>query len=551
MDLENSQDFDHSFLPSKNLRPALLEEHAARWRELAYCSSLKARALLPRSQAEKLNVLPLSVQNTAGQEVLIAAFASPLKAEVIQEVRFIVGCEVISEEIASSLLPPAIRAAYGGKTEEVSRALELATQELLQGSAVEKVLQTAPTGSVDQSSVSQLLSSLLERALFLGASDIHFEPQSSGSRIRFRVHGVLKEDRALSLSAELAQRLAQRIKVLCNLPPNGPPQASEGGFSFNRASYPLRLRVSILPMLKGEKVVLRLLHQSLSKELTCADHPFSALGMSREQERLLSAYLTLERGTILLSGPTGSGKTTLLYAVLEQLNNDWRNIITLEDPVERIISGLNQCELNEQSSFSYEDVLPRLLRQDPDVVMIGEIRKAVTAELALNGAITGSLVLSTVHAGTCIEVFIRLLQLGVNAQLLAAALRLVVSQRLLERNCPECLSRVSAPKVLSGIFALPPASSVAWSKGCSACNGRGVSARFGVFEFLVPGANIKELLASAERISPLHLVQQAYRDGYQPLISTVRKALLVGDISPAVALRAVGYTDALGSTLPT
>jgi type IV pilus assembly protein PilB len=243
---------------------------------------------------------------------------------------------------------------------------------------------------------------------------------------------------------------------------------------------------------------------------------------------------------ILLSGPTGSGKSTLLYVALQELNREWRNIITLEDPVERLIPGVNQIEVCEGGS-SWSELTARLLRQDPDAIMLGEIRDRETAHAALNAGISGCLVLSTVHAGNCLEIFSRLGQLGADAHLLAQALRLLVAQRLLARNCALCARPVPVTPALARLFGLTADTPLSASLGCTACEFSGISGRLGVFELLRITAGIREcLLDKAAGVNLTQLEHCARNEGYRPLAVSVREALLRQEISPKSALRSMG-----------
>ena len=519
--------------------------------ELAYCSTSEARSRIPFEQALSLGVLPIGVSESAGQSVLTVITCEPYGAEVSQLLRFLSDCEIIAETAPRALLEPAIISAYRGQQTELRKAARRAQE------SVPHRLQRAPQSRampvVHEAAIPQLLSTIVERAIYLGASDVHIEPFGAGTRLRFRVNGMLRVEPDLSFSPEIAGNLIRRVKVLCRLDTTVQNQPQEGGFSHAYAQGAIRIRVSIIPQLTLEKAVMRLLYNPfLDSVFSAAENPFPSLGLSQEQEQTLRLYLGQDRGVILAVGPTGSGKSTLLYVMLQELNREWRNIISIEDPIERVIPGVNQIEVNEQPGMGYAELLSHLLRQDPNAIMIGEIRDERTASTALGAGITGSFVLSTLHAGNCLEVFSRLEQLRVSPLLIAASLKLIVAQRLLATNCLRCRRETSASTILSRLFSLPSEVTLYTAEGCVSCGQTGTGGRAGVFEFLritpalrkaLSAANSEELSGGAS-FSQERIERTAREEGYQPFASAVRERLIRGEVSPATALRALGVCPA-------
>ncbi|WJV61961.1 type II secretion system protein GspE [Pectobacteriaceae bacterium C52] len=333
--------------------------------------------------------------------------------------------------------------------------------------------------------VVQFINQTLKLAIQRRASDIHFEPLTSGYRVRLRIDGVLQE--VPSVAAELSPRITARLKIMgkLNIAERRLPQDGQFSLSLDQQSY--SFRIATLPVQEGEKVVLRVL-QTHQHALT-----LETLGLSPVALQQFMKTLQLPQGMILVTGPTGSGKTFTLYSAIRWLNDTSRNICSVEDPVEIPLTGINQTAINTKNNLSFGRVLRALLRQDPDVIMVGEIRDAETAEIAVNAAQTGHLVLSTLHTNSAAETLTRLRQLGVPGYLLAAALRLIISQRLVRRLCPYC--RTSTTPELS----LPPhlwqGSLHRWTaQGCNHCFS-GYYGRAAIYELLVITPDMQQALA--------------------------------------------------------
>ncbi len=500
---------------------------------LAGCSTAAARRIFSLEHAKRLGCLPLATWCEG--ECRVVSFLAPgdAPADLPFELRFITGCEVVIESAERGELELAIASAYCAAEDHLRPRLEAAEKKA--GGSIE-----APDVLRSAEAVPLLFEALLERAAALAASDIHLEPTAAGLQLRFRIDGRLRVDTSFTVSRSVGEQLLRRLKLLARLDTTCDFKPQEGGFSFAVGRRELRLRVSFVPQHHGEKAVLRLLENepfAREKEECSAFH---RLGLSLEQERLLVANLGATSGAVLLSGPTGSGKSTLLYAALEHLNAEWRNIVSLEDPVERTLPGVNQLEVKRDAMAA---MLPALLRQDPDVLMVGEIRDRETGETALSAAITGHLVLSTVHAGSALEILPRLLQLGIGTQLLSCSLRLLVSQRLLPLNCRHCRRPAEIPDLWRRALRLGAAPVLA-SPGCAACRGTGILGRRGAFEFFPVTARVRERLWSAacEKYSLDTFAQLAREEGHVPLAFAVREAVLAGDVAPENALKSLGIS---------
>lgn len=519
------------------------------WEDIVRASTSLARSRLSYEHALSLCVLPLRYIEDQSHGILTVLLAEPYNASIAQEIRFLVDCEIAFDCVPRATLFRAIHAAYCGDEQSLVHAAERAT-------AIHQAENGGKTRFCSWQSaepIPQLLDSILNRALTLRSSDVHLEPGAESYRVRFRIDGRLQIDSNLVLPPEIGVALVRRIKVLSQLDTTQQFAPQEGGFSHLAAAIEVRLRVSVVNQSYGEKVVLRLLDDGcfLSED---SEGMLSGLGLNMEKERFLRGCLAAESGTILLSGPTGSGKSTLLYAMLRHLNEEWRNIITIEDPVERRILGVNQTEVRRDLGLDYQQLLGPLLRQDPDVMMIGEIRDQKTAQMALTAGITGHLVLSTVHAGNCMEVIVRLLELGISTTLAASSLRLIISQRLIPKVCGKCMRREPANASLMTLFEFDEVTQISRETGCEDCYGSGIKGRAIAVEFLPIVDEMKQALRQGKDLSGnsssqndlISALQNIARQfGYRPYAYEVRQLLMQGVVSPRYALRAVSIAPEL------
>jgi general secretion pathway protein E len=340
--------------------------------------------------------------------------------------------------------------------------------------------------SEGEAPVVRLINSLVAQAVRQGASDIHLEPSDSGMAIRVRRDGVMEE--VLRLPAEVAPMIVSRVKVMARLDIAERRLPQDGRMSLTLGARAFDVRVSTLPARGGERVVLRILDQS-AVALSLDD-----LGLDAATEEVLRTALTSPNGMILVTGPTGAGKTTTLYAALKLLNDGRRNILTVEDPVEYAVPGVGQTQVDARVGLTFAAGLRAILRQDPDVVLVGEIRDRETAEIAVQAALTGHLVLSTVHANSAAGAITRLRDFGVESFLIAATLRAVVAQRLVRLVCPHCATEEPLPSALAGRLGLPAGMPVAKAVGCPACRMTGYSRRQGLFELVRIDGEVRGLI---------------------------------------------------------
>jgi type II secretory ATPase GspE/PulE/Tfp pilus assembly ATPase PilB-like protein len=364
------------------------------------------------------------------------------------------------------------------------------------------------TNGVNTEPVIDYVDQILWNAITMHASDIHLQPEETGARIRYRIDGTLYDQD--SINTEKLTLVISRIKILAGLDIAVQRQPQDGKIKLNinneiQQPQTIDLRISTFPSMYGEKMVIRILdrtHNLLNVE---------SLGLNSKTLSNITSLIQKPHGFFLVTGPTGSGKTTTLYAMLSQLNKPGRNIITMEDPVEYAVPGITQSQVNEKTGFSFQNGLRCMLRQDPDIIMIGEIRDKVTAQIAIEAALTGHLVFSTLHTNDAAGAITRLLDMGIEPFLINATLTGILAQRLARKLCNSCKKEIATNiptiKNLSASFSAP---------GCSNCFNLGHKGRTGIFELLVLDDQIRDLVL--QKKSSANIVDQAIKSGMQTLL---------------------------------
>lgn len=429
-------------------------------------------------------------------------------------------------------------AVVGNPSPELMQALRFATQKRIDIECWDRQrmeqhrsreAQThLPAAREENDSVVDVLNQVLQRARQQRASDIHFEPTEDNLRVRLRIDGVLHP--YSELPAAMSASLVARLKVLGGLDIAERRLPQDGQFSVELSDSTTSFRIATLPCRHGEKVVLRLLQQA-AQTLN-----LSTLGMTPEQLGAFNNALRQPQGLMLVTGPTGSGKTVTLYSALQARNTPEVNICSVEDPIEIPLTGVNQTQINPRSGLNFQSVLRALLRQDPDIVMVGEIRDAETAEIALNAAQTGHLVLSTLHTNSTCETLVRLQQMGVARWITSSALLLVVAQRLVRRLCPHCRQQNGSHAALPR--ALWPRALPRWrTTGCPRCYG-GYLGRIALFEVLVITDDIRQIIASG--VDAGTLARMARQTNMMTLFEHGCLAVERGETSQEELLRVLG-----------
>lgn len=460
--------------------------------------------------------------------LLIVAMVDPLNIFALDDVKLFVKSEIQPVISSKEKLVKAIDKFYSSETtkkvlEEFEESfLPVNTDDIEEQELME--VATAP--------IVKLLNSIIEQAVRERASDIHIEPYGEDIRVRFRIDGDLREIMTLAKSSHSG--IVTRIKIIgkMNIAEKRIPQ--DGRVETKISGREIDMRISTLPTVYGEKIVIRLLDRSnfmFTKE---------ALGFSEDDLEIFNKILAQPYGMILVTGPTGSGKTTTLYTVLQELNQIEKNIITIEDPVEYKLNGINQVQVNTKAGLTFASGLRSVLRQDPDIVMVGEIRDGETAEIAVRAAITGHLVLSTLHTNDSPSTVARLIDMGIEPYLVSSAIIGVVSQRLVKLLCPKCKSSFEAGYLEKKILGMDEEGKLTLYKavGCSSCN-NGYKGRRAVHELMPINETIRQLIDKGANIDELR--RQAIKDGMHTLLESAANLAIKGDTSYDEVLR-VGFT---------
>lgn len=461
--------------------------------------SPEAIAIIPEAKARQAHAVCFYFD---GENIRIGALdpGSQLVQEIIAEVssRFLANTKlfVITQnsfdyafEVYGKL--PKVKAALGG--------VAINPEELARFQSEVRDFHSLKD-KVNSVSVSDIFTLILAAAIKINASDIHVEAEDADIVIRFRIDGVLQE--TARIEKDKWKKIISRLKLMAGVKLNVESEPQDGRFSIFLTGDHLDVRVSFLPTAFGESVVMRLLRSST------ANVSFDGLGLRPEFYKILATEIAKPNGLILTTGPTGSGKTTTLYAILNKLNDAETKIITLEDPIEYQLKGISQSQINEKKGYTFATGLRSILRQDPNIVMVGEIRDLETAEIAIQASLTGHLVLSTLHTNDAAGVIPRLLDMGVKAFFLAPAINIVIGQRLVRKLCPFCkqeqvLKPEEKAQVEKIIKVLSPQSQIKApleipkiyqvGKGCEKCAGLGYRDRVGIYEIFKPNDQIKDM----------------------------------------------------------
>lgn len=453
--------------------------------------------LLPESAARRFRALVLEDKDNR----LLVAFADPLDLFAFDEVSRLTKRNIAMAVAPETQLTLAFDRLYR-RTEEISGFARAVEKDLSLSDEVD-FGELANTVGQEGAPIVKLLQSIFEDAVQIGASDIHIEPQETGLQIRVRVDGVLHTQTLAE--NRVAGPLSQRLKLMAGIDISEKRLPQDGRFSVRVRKQAIDVRLSTMPTSYGESVVMRLLNQnSVLRRL-------DSIGMPAEMLKRFREVLGRISGMVLVTGPTGSGKTTTLYAALSEINSSELKIITVEDPVEYRLPGVTQVQVNEKIDLSFARVLRGTLRQDPDIILVGEMRDAETAEIGLRAAITGHLVLSTLHTRDAISTPFRLLDMGVPPFMVATSLQAVIAQRLVRVNCEVC-SEPREPTAQEQAWLdtmLAPGDAPVKPKrglGCSACNGTGYAGRHGVYELLEMDVALTQ---AATRADPVAFMQAA------------------------------------------
>ena len=466
---------------------------------------------------KKHRVVPVSLTEDVPARMKLAMF-NPMNAGAIEDVELLSRMQIEPVVATATEIMNAIDKCFGSET--MRSAVDQFQRERSKNAAA---VEEERGEDVSSAPIVVLVNTLLEQAARQRASDIHFEALQEHLRVRFRIDGVMYVKH--TYSSELTGAVLARIKILSGMDISEKRKPQDGRMTYLVDGREYDIRVSVLPTTYGEKCVMRLaLKKSLSRDK-------STLGLTNDDMRKFDHIMSYPNGIVLVTGPTGSGKSTTLYTVLSEKNHEEVNIVTVEDPVEANIDGINQVQVNPKADLTFATALRSILRQDPDIIMIGEIRDVETAMIAIQASITGHLVVSTVHTNSAANTVTRLLDMGVDSYLIADSVVGIIAQRLVRRLCPHCKKMRLAEKYeLEFMGKDPNVPTNIWEpSGCQSCNGTGYYGRIGVYEIMELTPALKRLInkrATAEEIK-----QQALADGMQTLRMNAAKLVLGGTTS--------------------
>jgi type IV pilus assembly protein PilB len=462
--------------------------------------------------ARRYTIMPIFlIGNT-----LTLAMADPLNIIAIDEIKYQTGCDIKRAVARSTEIRQAIDQYYS-----VGDSLNDIVGARREEAALSQSIAAGVDAGEAESPIIKLVNLIIAKGVNEGASDIHIEPDESALRIRYRISGVMREEAAPSKSMQ--SEILSRVKIAANLDVSEKRLPQDGRFMMNVDGAPVDLRVSTLPTIHGEKIVIRILDR---RNLLLS---FSQLGFRESMIESWNSVIRKPEGLILISGPTSSGKTSTLYASLQEINSIEKNIITVEDPVEYSLPLVNQVQINERAGLTFPISLRSILRQNPDIIMIGEIRDRETAQMAIRSALTGHQVFSTIHTNDAPSAISRLIDMGVENYLVTSAVKGVLAQRLLRQNCQACIETYTPPEATirrAGLTELRDAIQFKRGGGCSQCRGTGFAKMTGIFEFIDLRPRLVDLFMNA---APLHHIRdEARRYGYIPLFEAGLEKLARG-----------------------
>lgn len=468
--------------------------------------SPQALSLLPRAVVERFALVPFLYDDKT--KTLSIAMANPVDLDAIAFVRQKTGLNIRSFAAAPDDVKSVIDQQYtqelvGQVGEAIKETEEYSKKRVVDSKQIAEIITDAP--------IAKIVTTILEYAVTSRSSDVHIEPQADRLRVRYRIDGILYDK--LSLPLRVQGSLISRIKILSELKIDEHRMPQDGRFSFKAGDKEVDLRVSTIPTTKGEKIVMRLLRKSSGIP------SLSELGLRGTALKVLETAILRPHGIILVCGPTGSGKTTTLYAILSRLNTTRVNIVSLEDPVEYEIGGVNQVQINPGVGLTFASGLRSFLRQDPNIILVGEIRDKETTDLAIQAALTGHLVFSTLHTSSASGALPRMLDLGAENFLLASTVNAIIGQRIVRKICLHCREDYVPPEqlvseiknILGALFPIGKEIRLYRGKGCDECAGSGYLGRVGIYEVLPATEKVSRIIL--EKGDSITIEKQAMVDG--------------------------------------
>lgn len=468
--------------------------------------------------AKRYNVVPVNVVN----DELYLAMSDPLNFVAIESVKTATRKRVIPMIATEDAVERAIATLYGN--EGAARAIEEMERTSVPETANASSFVTSNLGVDEDSQAAptiRLVNTIIERAATERASDVHLEPREDELKVRMRIDGLMRE--VLTVPKKLQVSVISRIKIMGSMDTSKRNIPQDGRANIKIQNRDIDLRISTLPTIYGEKIVIRLLDKSLQLLNK------NSIGLSEEDTKKYLKLVNYHNGVVLIVGPTGSGKSSTMYTMIQELNTEQVNLVTLEDPVEYNIDGVNQVQINDKMGMTFANGLRAIMRQDPDIIAVGEIRDGETAHIAIRAAITGHLVLSTLHTNDAISTIDRLDDIGVQPYLIATALKGIISQRLVRRICPHCrVAYDPTPEELEIIGMVSHNEHIKLYKGmgCPMCSGTGYRGRIGVFEILLITPALRHSIVSG--VNREELKELIKSSDFTSMVENCRKLVLAG-----------------------
>jgi type II secretory ATPase GspE/PulE/Tfp pilus assembly ATPase PilB-like protein len=510
------------------------------WRSLALCSSKKARDEFSKDIAEKLSVLPISIVDQEESTLIVATSENTEHAELINQLKLVTSKKVICRPVSNHLIKDAIAYAYQKDFNPIKKLQDVEVNNLVDQLRRRSIsINDFSKNIKNEAEAPNILLAILNKAIELQASDFHCNSSlSNNTTTHFRIDGDLIEDKNFTLQKSSYEKLIRHILVISELDITKLDEPQEGMFELVISQSRIRIRISCLPTIHGIKLAGRLLYHPLLDELESSKtNELEALGLDPVYRNKFKNLITKKGGLVLLSGPTGSGKSTLLYAIIKEAERNLKkNIFTVEDPVERQINGITQIEIKGKESLTYSNILTKLLRQDPDIVVLSEIRDSVTALKAMEASLSGILVLATIHGSNVPELLLRLLEMKCPPLTISSTVKLVSSQRLLKKLCTSCRYKESISRMDREIFKFSHDEHIYSSIGCNECNQKGTKGRVPVYEFCEPNFELLNTLTKIYKHgsseNALEEMNNAFANSnYIPFKSNLKGLLTHGMIS--------------------
>jgi type IV pilus assembly protein PilB len=488
--------------------------------------------LISYEMASGNNVLPIKKEG----EQLVVAMSSPLNLSVRDQIAMKTGYTIIPVAATPGAIRQAIRYHFDVENVTKQAIVSMRLKEDTSKAAKHKEMEMGRSSRTVDAPIAKLVSSIIRGAIDARASDIHIEPQASDVKVRYRVDGILR--RAIEVPSSAQLEIVSHIKIMADMDISERRIPQDGHMTVRHDGRDYDLRVSSLPAVGGEKIVMRILDKNASK------WSLDAVVPSPDDNKKFRELASNPYGMLLLTGPTGSGKTTTLYSLLQLLNTPERNIVTVEDPVEYRLEGITQVQVRPAAGMTFASALRSIVRQDPDVILVGEIRDLETAEIAVSAALTGHLVLSTLHTNDAAGAISRLLNLGIPGFLVASALLGAVAQRLIRTTCPKCRKAYKPSKdELKWLSAMTPkARDIQLYKGtgCNSCYHAGYHGRRSIYEILCISPTIRRMIVDGKNDDAIK--QEALKQGMKSLRQSGMDAVLSGVTTLDELMRAVDVT---------